>query len=1161
MQIIRYRDLSDVADVSNIKSGKALYELFDDSKDLIFLVNGIKVSPDYIPTESDVVMVRKVPGVTSTFLLVTAIIIGAAALGTAIYAGVKSYQARQEANKLKKQMETMNDSVENLPYLRGSQNSLAINKTQPYIIGEHILTPYLTQKDFYRITGPYGERLLVYKSFECGFAQQVLRQISIDDVIVKDFGTRETIPQTWWGPFDQGIYFEQANRIYISNDGSDFADPNFNVVTKQTDSGARLEKSDSDTYQDLIFTLVCILFNGLRSYNSDGSTSTRSVTVIPSYSYDNGTTWSNFSFSQFGGKGTSTNITTQAFGAGYRITDATAIIDVSLTYSNFTRIFTLKVNNKIVWSSTKKIPDKFSIDVKNGDVITATMDGQAPQSQATITSTGNGNAKSNTFTYNRMEQMRFNAHFDFPFNSVANLDTPVLIKLACTTPAATNQVYDECSVLWIQNKIFKPIESRAAGNFVMETPIDTPEKMLSTRMCMVIEVTPSNQDKLNKINILTSGVARNYNGQIWTTNKTPTRNPAAWLVEILTSPTHKASQCDDAEIDFNSFTEFYTYCRLENLFYDAVVMSGDTKETLLEKILTVSNAVLYNNSFGKIAVAIDTVKPNALRIFNEQNLISLNWTRDNKRQTDGIKINFINRDADFTRDMYLVMRDGVTRTADSVLREITVEGVTTYNHVVKHARRLMAIETLRQKKITIDVGKEAVYYAPLEKVLLTHPALKIGLANGEIKTVTVSSANQITNVTLYEPVEYDASNTDGYGVIIYSVTPDKESVTNRRVTVDSTGYVLTFNPPIAVTSVTISPGDILSYGYLNAGQFDRISSPYIISGFEPNDDGYTLELIDYNEAIFNTGTIPPYLPNISNKQTITGEPGNLPLFTPDDVPRDTEPPSVPTISSSTVLSSGEIEVVFNQSTDNYGVFYYNVYRKIGTGQNKILYTITHNGSPTYSFRDELIKNGLSYSYQISAVDYFNNESDLSTPVTNASLITDRPTPPAALTVIADNPDYIRVEVTPPTFNTNDRLNAESYQIEINKGKGAGWEIVKAVSGTQYIYEFDRTVDGYPESTGLFQWQFRAYSRSVYGLLSSVPTYDYVDTSDYGTWIPAIPTINLLDAHELGIDIGFIQNKTNKHYGNYKYTVTTLYSGTVREISGKTWCYRRRAVVR
>ena len=475
----------------------------------------------------------------------------------------------------------------------------------------------------------------------------------------------------------------------------------------------------------------------------------------------------------------------------------------------------------------------------------------------------------NSFTRRTLNQIRFVAHIDFSWAAVKDLQQPILVKVECNTPKFDGSAYDDCYCEWVQSYVYDA--DKSTSGFVAEKVIDTHEALLSSLIGLRIKSTADNEDKLTKVNFISSGIARVYNAQTqqWSANKVPTRNPAAWLIEVMTSPSHKPSQTADEEIDFDSFAELYQYCETQEYFVDMVLTDGQTKQSLLSDICGVCDAMLYQNIFGKIAVAIDTYKPNAVALFNSQNIINIEYNKEFARETDGIKATYINREADFVEDTYLVMQDGKTRTNDSILREMPLKGITTHKHVVKNIRRLMASAELRPSQITIEVGKEGVYFTPLSKVLIQNNELKIGLGHAEIKAVIVQGAN-IIGLELYEPIEYDSQDVNGFGVVINAVGADYCTPLAYAYTAQTDGRVkeILFTRPIPRDSERVPhAGDVLSYGYLNNGAFDTITSQYLIYGVEPTSKGYKMTCVNYNEAIYNPGTIPAYTPNLTQPRT------------------------------------------------------------------------------------------------------------------------------------------------------------------------------------------------------------------------------------------------------------------------------------------------------
>ena len=203
-------------------------------------------------------------------------------------------------------MKNMRDDIANVPNLRGASNSLAKGKTQPYVMGEHLFTPYLLTAPHYEISGTDGANQYYYAVMEGGFNDQVIRSVSADDIKLKTF-TGDT-PQEGSFKLDAGVFYDSAARIEISQDGNSFAESHFNAVYATQTPGAELKKADADDYEDLIFSLpqnaadvvLTIHFRGLRGYADDGSKVNRTVVVKPYYSLNAGSTWTEFFFNQNG---------------------------------------------------------------------------------------------------------------------------------------------------------------------------------------------------------------------------------------------------------------------------------------------------------------------------------------------------------------------------------------------------------------------------------------------------------------------------------------------------------------------------------------------------------------------------------------------------------------------------------------------------------------------------------------------------------------------------------------------------------------------------------------------------------------------------------------------------------------------------------------------
>ena len=778
MKVLIFKDLSDRYKEIEIAENKSLKDALNiDWQKVVLLVNGKATKPDYVPEKNDLLVIRYLPfsAEGSTWFLDKTLGKGLQGFQKAIdyafspemflmlstggiYALYKGYNtikemreameaAQNAANSYNKLKNSLTDSVTNLPYIKGASNTLATGKTQPYIIGEHLFTPYVlnsggtsgNSKGYSTISGTDGSTQFYNLVLEGGFNNQVLRKLSAEDVILKSWESSATEPQEGIQQLDQSIFYDENNILEIAQDGQQFATTAFNNKIVEEQSGAELKKADEDDYEPLVYTLqkysmaadVCIMFNGLIQYNKNsGDKENRTVVVVPQYSLDNGATWTDFYFDQ------------------------------------------------------------------NGTL-------------------------SNTFTRQALKQMRFNAHVDFNYSDVKDLENPVLVRCICNTNKFDGSAYDQVYILWVHSYIYNPNASKLENDFVADKVIESKEAALSTLIGLRIKSTTNNQDKFTKINLVTSGIARIWDSdeEEWTETKVPTSNPAAWLLEILTSDTHAPSKVSDDEIDLDSFGELYEYCETEGLSIDRVILDGDTKENLLKEVLLVCNSTLYQNIYGKIAVATDKAQENAIALLNTQNLITFNYKKSLTRQSDGIKLTYVDKESDYITNTYTVMRDGAVQQNDSIFTALSVNGVVHYEQIVKYARRLLATEKLRPKTVSAVCGLEGMFYKPFSKILVQHPSLKIGLGSAEIKSVILNNdETQIIGLELYDAIEYDSTNQNGFGMIIQCIS-DNYCVTLPKVyTAQINGRVteILFSTPITISGNVIPhSGDILSFGYLN----------------------------------------------------------------------------------------------------------------------------------------------------------------------------------------------------------------------------------------------------------------------------------------------------------------------------------------------------------
>lgn len=487
----------------------------------------------------------------------------------------------------------------------------------------------------------------------------------------------------------------------------------------------------------------------------------------------------------------------------------------------------------------------------------------------------NNGTATNTFKRNvSTKELRYVAHKDFTlgnYNTLhANGQKAIYIRIRNNGNAGDSMIHNDCYCLFYQSVCFDP--EKSTSDLVPCRVVEDRERAYCTVLGLKLKATKINEDKLKKINIISHGVARTWNGTAWSSTKTATRNPAAWALEIETSDSHPASKYNDSEIDLDSFGDYYEFCELNGYKFDYVITQNMKKDDVLNYIMEATGACIYTDIYGRRAVAFDHPQENALAVYNPQNIIDIQNKKTFGRRTDALRIKWVNSNDDlFQEDTYLLMRevDGVplTLNENSIIKDITVTGITTFDHIVKYARRLMAVEILRPKTTIIEVGNEGIFYTPLSKILIQDDSLKIGIGKGYTIRECVWQSGLLKKIYTNELLTFDPQKS--YGIIVNCYSTDDGKPVAIKVTGTGTTDELTVTTTLR-SSAAFKPesGNIFSFGELDIdGEFSKVTTEYLISDIKRSDKGFNLDLVNYNEAIYDSGTIPEYKSNITKKAT------------------------------------------------------------------------------------------------------------------------------------------------------------------------------------------------------------------------------------------------------------------------------------------------------
>ena len=467
---------------------------------------------------------------------------------------------------------------------------------------------------------------------------------------------------------------------------------------------------------------------------------------------------------------------------------------------------------------------------------------------------------SNTFTRNTKKQMRFIATQEF--TAAQAYEKNIKIRVRRTTPKSDGSANDTVYLMAVQTTCYDAKKS-SANALVTADVIEPDKRDKCCRIGVRIAANNNTSGLLDAISVIETACARTWDGSAWSETKTPTRNLAAWALEILTSPHHAPSQYDDTELDLDTFGAWYDYCDDMGFTADGVITANTKKKNVLDTLCKNSNAALvYNRLTGKMEVAIDNGRDYSVALLNSENIVSISTTKEFKRKTDGKKVTYINEAAGYDIDNVIFMRDGGSYDpASDTLTETALQFVTKYEHAFKIAWRQMAEETAQPRVIQVRTGLESAYYPLYSRVNVQHKTLKNGLAHGVIKALTWQNS-YLKKIILDGFVTFPANTS--CGVIINCVSDDGHGIIALKVTGTGRTNELTVTTTLRSNADLIpSTGNILSFGELdNDGEFTLVTSQMKITNAEETDGGYLLTLVDYNPDIYEYGTLPAYKSNI-----------------------------------------------------------------------------------------------------------------------------------------------------------------------------------------------------------------------------------------------------------------------------------------------------------
>ena len=552
----------------------------------------------------------------------------------------------------------------------------------------------------------------------------------------------------------EGNNFSAGGKIEMAQDGAYFSEltqANARVASAVVQAEIPYEEDIADGKKDkLFFTLdscaknvrLAISFSG-GLYSMDSSSGAKKdcqATVVPSYSLDGGKTWVEFQFNQYvAGSYVPEVIDEQSIVHSHASSnpnrhdvyfDFFGVSDGLFAKDGYTLV-RAECMGPDLWHWTGGFQEKVVDTYKHRYTYQKIV-------QRPIYSLRQGN----DFTRNTINEIRFEAVHEFTLSDYAALKAngadQIQIQLVNKSAIDTNS-RNSCVLLYYESQCFEPDDSQepagvlsaqeysakfpGGGGLEMSKVVSPKAAALSTMMAVRMKASAGNEDKLQKINILTNSVARVFDGNEWSQDRKATSNPAAIMLEILTSGSQPLSAFSDEEIEMDAFAGLFDFCARNGIEFNAVQTQKTMKGKLLENICSVCRAALYWNAEGKLSVAWDDRQDTIVANLDADSLISVDNEKELARPVDAMRLTYADS-SDWTQKTAVVLNSGVTELqAESVIKDLSVTGITSAEQVVKYGRYLMACMNIRKKTVSVKVGNEGICFSPCSRITVKDDSL------------------------------------------------------------------------------------------------------------------------------------------------------------------------------------------------------------------------------------------------------------------------------------------------------------------------------------------------------------------------------------------------------------------------------------------------------
>lgn len=509
-----------------------------------------------------------------------------------------------------------------------------------------------------------------------------------------------------------------------------------------------------------------------------------------------------------------------------------------------------------------------------------------------------------TLTGNKTKDVRYVAERTFTYDEAINarnryIEIRVFRYNVKGVDVGSVSYTDTITLSSIRTWCYDYTKSLEAGELVPQAPLIKSKRDITARLAFQVDADRNEfKSQLNELNCILTSKCRTCERQTdengdtvykWSDELSPSQNPASVALMLLQHESRGQYAYSDDQLDLQSFGRLFFHCAEMVSYRNTVIprfscngaLTSQAKTSaVLSDILSTCRAryVLHGKKYG---VWIDTENDKVAYLFNAQNVLSSNISKEFAELTDGVKVSFVNEDGNYSKDTMTVLYDDAKAGEPNLsYQTLEMKYQTAPAQIFSNAKYYLADRKLRCESITLKVSVDGNLLRLGDKVGVQLESMSTGIGEGVLaKEILANSSGNITRIEVDGRVsleDYDLHG-DKFMAAINQTGGDRVSVGVYPAVpvLDSFGFVryLEFPQPIQAGSSYPAAGDVISIGTTEDYKTQKIYAECLVFGKKDNGDGtFSLTLSPYQPAIYTAdkyASIPEFDSKVTLRQDST----------------------------------------------------------------------------------------------------------------------------------------------------------------------------------------------------------------------------------------------------------------------------------------------------